>query len=222
LEVSESTLCVEFKQLRWDMKKIVQLQKEKYTDGNMEKYMWLAEQDPYKLKFFDECYVDRRDLNRTRGRSDKGVPPEEEQYWGSGNSRYTINALTSLTHEFPLIYEIIDGASNSLTLLDFFIINVMPELQEGDIIVMDNCAFHKGYIKDVLKDLLDSIGVSLIFLPPYSPEFSPVEKVFGKLKKLLKRNEEECIPYAIATSLQEVNMEDMLGYYKNCYCLNNA
>jgi len=149
-------------------------------------------------------------LNRTRGRSDRGVPPEEEQYWGSGNSRYTINTLTSLTHEFPLIYEIIDGASNSLTLLDFFITNVMSELQEGDIVVMDNCAFHKGYIKDVLRDLLDSIGVALIFLSPYSPEFSPVEKVFGKLKKLLKR--EECIPLAVSNALGEVNMEDMLGF----------
>ena len=94
----------------------------------------------------------------------------------------------------------------------------MPELQEGDIVVMDNCAFHKGYIKDVLTDLLDSIGVGLIFLPPYSPEFSPVEKVFSKLKKLLKKNEEECIPYAITTALEEVRMEDMLGYYKDCFC----
>ena len=191
LNVSESTLCKEFKNLQWDMKKIVQLQKEKYTEENMEKYMWyagwLAEQDPYKLKFFDECYIDRRDLNRTRGRSDKGKQPEEEQYWGVGNSRYTLNAVTSLTREFPLIYEIIDGASNSLQLLDFFVIHVMPELKEGDIMVMDNCAFHKGYIKGVLSDLLSSIGVALIFLPPYSPEFSPVEKVFSKLKKLLKR-----------------------------------
>jgi transposase len=222
LNVSESTLCVEFKELQWDMKKIVQLQKEKYTDENMEKYLWyagwIAEQDPYKLKFFDECYVNRRDLNRTRGRSDRGESPEEEQYWGAGNSRYTINALTSLAHEFPLIYEIIDGPSNSLTLLDFFIVHVMSELQEGDIVVMDNCAFHKGYIKDVLRDLLDSIGVGLIFLPPYSPEFSPVEKVFGKLKKLLKRDEEECIPLAIPNALGEVCMEDMLGFYKDCYC----
>jgi transposase len=60
---------------------------------------------------------------------------------------------------------------NSLTLLDFFIVHVMSEFQEGDI-VMDNCAFHKGYIKEVLRDLLHSIGVGLIFLPPYSPEFS--------------------------------------------------
>jgi len=63
LKVSESTLCVEFKELQWDMKKIVQLQKEKYMDENMEKYLWyawIAQQDPYKLKFFDECYVDYR------------------------------------------------------------------------------------------------------------------------------------------------------------------
>ena len=93
LNVLESTLCVEFKELEWDMKKIVQLQKEKYTEENMEKYMWYAgwlagktifffykkkEQDPYKLKFFDECYIDKRDLNKTRGRSDKGVQLEEE------------------------------------------------------------------------------------------------------------------------------------------------
>ena len=102
--------------------------------------------------------------------------------------------------------------------LQLYHIDYLKLVREADIVVMDNCAFHKGYIKDVLKDLLDSIGVTLIFLPPYSREFSPVEKVFSKLKKLLKRNEEECIPYAIATSLQEVCMEDMLGYYKNCFC----
>jgi len=166
----------EFQDLEWDTKDMIWLQKEKYTKENMKKYKWyagwLAEQDPYKLKFFDECYVDRRDLNRKKGRSDKGKQPEEEQYWGAGNSRYTVNMVTSLSHNLPFIYEIIDGSSNSLRLLDFFIIYVIPELQEGDIMVMDNCAFHKGYIKDVLRDLLNSIGVSLIFLPPYSPGFS--------------------------------------------------
>ena len=55
-------------------------------------------------------------------------------------------------------------------------------------------------------------------IPPYSPEFSPVEKVFGKLKKLLKRDEEECIPLDISNALGAVCMEDMLGFYKDCNC----
>ncbi len=221
LNISESTLCIEFQELEWDMKKIVQLQKEKYTEENMEKYRWYAgwlmEQDPYKLKFFDECYVDRRDFNRTRGRSDKGKPAEEEQYWGAGQSRYTVNMVTSLSHNPPIIYEIVDGPMNSLKLLDFFIVYVLPELKEGDTMVMDNCGFHKGYINEVLRSLLASIGVTLIFLPPYSPEFSPAEKVFSKLKKLLKNGRDECIPLAVADALQKVSMEDMLGFYKDCH-----
>ena len=52
---------------------------------------------------------------------------KEEQYWGADTSRYTVNMITSLSHDPPIIYEIIDGSSNSLKLLDFFIIWALPE-----------------------------------------------------------------------------------------------
>ena len=94
---------------------------------------------------------------------------------------------------------------------------VLPELQEGDILIMDNCAFHKGYMKEVLNSLLESVGAKLIFLPPYSPELSPAEKVFGKMKGILKNKTSDCIPLAIMEALQKVDMKDMFAFYKNCY-----
>jgi transposase len=59
-----------------------------------------------------------------------------------------------------------------------------PRLSPGDVVVMDNLGSHKGRR---VRALIESAGARLVFLPPYSPDFNPIEMAFSKLKALLKK-----------------------------------
>ena len=58
-----------------------------------------------------------------------------------------------------------------------------PQLQPGDVVVMDNLAAHKV---DGVRDLIQGAGAELRYLPPYSPDFNPIEKCWSKVKQLLR------------------------------------
>ena len=60
---------------------------------------------------------------------------------------------------------------------------MLPELKQGQIVIMDNASIHKS---DETKQLIESIGCKLIFLPPYSPDLNPIEHFCAKLKKVLR------------------------------------
>ena len=61
---------------------------------------------------------------------------------------------------------------------------LVPELNPGDVVVMDNLSSHKG---PRLRALIEQAGGTLLYLPPYSPDFNPIENAFAKLKALLRK-----------------------------------
>ena len=61
---------------------------------------------------------------------------------------------------------------------------LVPELRPGNIVVMDNLSSHKG---PRVRTLIEAAGASLLYLPPYSPDFNPIENAFAKLKALLRK-----------------------------------
>ena len=67
---------------------------------------------------------------------------------------------------------------------------LVPELRPGDIIVMDNLSSHKG---PKVRAMIETAGASLLFLPPYSPDFNPIENAFAKLKALLRKAAERTV-----------------------------
>ena len=60
----------------------------------------------------------------------------------------------------------------------------IPELQPGDIVIMDNLSVHKGV---AIRGAIQAAGAELRFLPPYSPDFNPIEQAFAKLKALMRK-----------------------------------
>lgn len=82
--------------------------------------------------------------------------------------------------------------------------------------VMDNLQAHKS--TKVCK-LIESVGASVLFLPPYSPDFSPIEEAFSKIKTILRRIEartQETLVEAIGQALDAVSRRDALGWFSHC------
>jgi transposase len=68
---------------------------------------------------------------------------------------------------------------------------LVPELEPGDVVIMDNLSSHKG---PKVREMIEAVGASLLYLPPYSPDFNPIEMAFSKLKALLRKAAERSIP----------------------------
>ena len=78
---------------------------------------------------------------------------------------------------------VLDGAMNRHAFETYVAKVLVPELRPGDVVIMDNLSSHKG---PRVRELIEGAGASLRYLPPYSPDFNPVENAFAKLKALLR------------------------------------
>jgi transposase len=79
---------------------------------------------------------------------------------------------------------VLDGPINGLAFQAYVDQVLVPELKPGDIVVMDNHGSHKGV---GVRAAIEAAGASLLYLPPYSPDFNPIENVFSKLKAHLRK-----------------------------------
>jgi transposase len=93
---------------------------------------------------------------------------------------------------------------------------LVPSLQTGQIVVMDNLQAHKGAR---VRQLIESQGCELLFLPTYSPDLSPIEETFSKLKAFLRRvgaRTREALQEAIIQALLTVTSSDAHGWFRHC------
>lgn len=67
---------------------------------------------------------------------------------------------------------------------------LLPELRPGDVVVMDNLSSHK---RPIVQELIEAAKARLLFLPPYSPDFNPIEKAFSRLKAMLRKISERTV-----------------------------
>ena len=84
----------------------------------------------------------------------------------------------------------LDGPINGVSFQAYVDQVLVPELRPGDIVIMDNLGSHKGA---GVRDAIEAAGASLLFLPPYSPDFNPIENAFSKLKALLRKAAERTV-----------------------------
>ena len=82
---------------------------------------------------------------------------------------------------------VLDGPINRIAFQAYVEQVLVPELRPGDIVVMDNLSSHKG---SAVRQAIEAVGAKLLYLPPYSPDFNPIENAFAKLKTLLRAGEE--------------------------------
>lgn len=111
---------------------------------------------------------------------------------------------------------ILEGAADACA-FELYIERVLaPSLREGQIVIMDNLSIHQG---PRVREAIEAKGCRLLFLPAYSPDLSPIEEAFSKLKAALRRSgarTQEALWEAIAQALQTITSHDALGWFTHC------
>jgi transposase len=112
------------------------------------------------------------------------------------------------------------GAIDGLTFEAFIAQKLVPQLWKGAVVIMDNCSIHKNNLE--LEALIAAAGARIIYLPPYSPDFSPIENCWSKIKSVLRRIGARTYPdllKALETAFLEVTKKDFPGWFTHCcYC----
>ena len=85
---------------------------------------------------------------------------------------------------------VLDGPINGRAFQAYVDQVLVPELKPGDIVIMDNLASHKGAN---VRAAIEAAGATLLYLPPYSPDFNPIENAFSKLKAMLRKAAERTV-----------------------------
>ena len=110
---------------------------------------------------------------------------------------------------------VIDGPINGETFLAYIEQFLVPTLKPGDIVIMDNLGSHKS---QKVRKAIRRAGARPIFLPPYSPDLNPIEQVFSKLKRLLRKAEERTVEATwrrIGSLLDHFTPTECANYLRN-------
>ena len=136
--------------------------------------------DPYRSVFIDETWASTN-MARLRGRAPRGQRLRMSVPHGHWKTTTFIAGLRCSGMVAPFV---IDGPVNR-EVFELYVEKILvPELAPGDIVVMDNLSSHKG---PAVRAMIQAVGAELMYLPPYSPDFNPIEKAFAKLKAGLRK-----------------------------------
>ena len=123
----------------------------------------------------------------------------------------TMTFLAALRHDSITAPFVLDGPINGESFAIYVEQVLVPTLKPGDIVVLDNLGSHKG---KAARKAIRNTGTHLIFLPAYSPDLNPIEQVFSKLKRLLRKAE----PRSTDNVWQSIGQ--LLGHFTSEECAN--
>src|SRR3954467_1190621 len=131
--------------------------------------------DPAKLVFVDESFASTN-MARLYGRAPRGVRLRAAVPHGH---RKKTTLVAGLRLSGVTATQLLDSSINGEGFLEYVRQVLVPALAPGDIVVIDNLSSHKSH---PVREAIEAAGAKLLFLPPYSPDFNPIEKAFSKLK----------------------------------------
>ncbi|XP_070577463.1 uncharacterized protein [Ptychodera flava] len=190
-----------------------------YTQAYLD---YLATKNPARVKFMDESGVKIQTGQRVYGHSQRGVKTYEIGRYLTGANN-TVNLLVGL--DGVKYCSVIDGPSNGNEFIRYFTEATTAftddgeaALNPGDTVVVDNAPIHHHEPGDHVRNLLDDIGVEIVFLPTYSPDFNPVENCFNKMKSLLKKDYyrellHDNIAVAVYNAVRMITPNDTSDYF---------
>jgi transposase len=168
--------------------------------------------DPSRLVFIDETWA-KTNMTRAYGRAPRGERVVEYVPHGHWKTTTFLAALRLNGLAAPLV---VDGAINGEIFLAYVQQHLAPTLQPQDLVVMDNLSSHK---RQGVREAIEAVGASLLYLPPYSPDFNPIEQVFAKLKALLRKYGErtmDALWRRLGTLLDCFSPHECQNYFHHC------
>jgi transposase len=136
--------------------------------------------DPDTLVFIDETWT-ATNMARSHGRCRRG---ERLRMGFPHGHRKTTTLVAALRKSGMVAPMTLDGPINGDWFEAYVRHVLVPALRPGDVVIMDNLSSHK---RASVQDMIEAAGARLMFLPPYSPDFNPIEMAFAKLKALLRK-----------------------------------
>jgi len=152
-------------------------------------------------------------MTRARARSPKGLRAETVEPFNRGQNISTIAAMGLRGVCAPMS---IEGAINT-EVFDLYVEHMLvPVLQPGDMVLLDNVKFH--YSGRAIS-LIKAAGAAVLHIPAYSPDFNPIEECISKIKETLrslKARTERKLYNALAKAIEKITAQDILGWFKHC------
>lgn len=167
---------------------------------------------PEQLVFLDE-FGATTNMTRTRARSARGkraVCKTPQGHWK------VLSTIAALTTRGMLGFGSFDGATDTETFLAFVREGLVPNLRKGQVVVLDNLSAHKSCEID---RLIESAGARVMRLPPYSPDYNPIEMAISKIKSLLRklaRREVDTLLKAIEEAIDSITAGDAMNFIRHC------
>ena len=137
---------------------------------------------------------------------------EKRRNWKTCNT----TVLSSIRLNGDCAYTVYQGGTTAERFAEYLKTKLLPTLSEADIIVMDNMRSHHA---KAVKQLLDSSKVTYLYLPPYSPDLNPIEKMWSKLKAFLRKEKIRIaseLPSAISKGFLTIRPTDCIGWFHSC------
>lgn len=170
----------------------------------------LAGIDPHRLVFVDECGANTA-MTRTHGRAPAGerVYTDAPAHWDSITltSGMRLDGVTA-----PLVFP---GATTTGTFETYVEDVLVPELKPGDVVVWDNLKPHRS---EEAIEAVEAAGAEVVPLPPYSPDYTPIEEMFSKVKGAMRSaagRTKEAVDAAFGSALHEVTPKDIAGWFQD-------
>jgi transposase len=167
----------------------------------------------------DLVFVDETGCNlamtRRYARAPKGTRAYNDAPYQRGSNLTLIGAmaLRGLVGEMTL-----PGATDALAFKTYVKQVLVPNLWAGACVVMDNLPAHKV---TGIREAIEAVGATVIYLSPYSPDFSPIENCWSKVKEFLRARAARTyaqLDSAIADALAAVTTKDIIGWFTHCCC----
>jgi transposase len=173
---------------------------------------WQPLRDMRQYVFLDECGV-TTDLLRRYGRSLRGTRLRDHAPFGHWDTHTVVAALRLDGLSAPAVF---DGPIDNPTFLAYVEQVLVPTLRPGDVVVLDNLAVHK---QAAVRSAIEHVGAQLRFLPPYSPDFNPIEQAFAKLKAFMRATRPRTFDHVcalMAAALALFTPTECANYVRHC------
>lgn len=162
-----------------------------------------------RLVFVDESGANTK-MTRLRGRALGGRRLVGRIPWGNYQ---TSTLISGIRWDGPCAAWLFEGPMNGEMFLAWVEQGLAPVLRAGELVILDNLATHK--VRGV-REAIEARGAGLLYLPPYSPDFNPIEPMWSKIKQVLRshapRSEEQLLQAAKA-AFQSISLADCRGFF---------